>query len=275
MSTDLNHAIQLHDLVQKQNLVDYVWINHSANYRRHTRIAKEAISRVGQIQHVSLFFASALSWIFEDPANTGWNQPSANMLGNGFGWGQSSHVLAWVFYVCPQLVPQQVFCTMHQSKNTGADVAHAASIICEPHNVVMSLSGTSLLPGNEHADPPVGKQIRILIFGTKGALFFGGEDSNPSSGCLEFRSVPDGQRQILINDFCFENLDCRGNGPESLESFVDLCCASSGGTTDKEQLPKGACADVTVGLRSVQVLEAMYRSHATQQLEDVRGPLSS
>ena len=37
---------------------------------------------------VSAFFASPLSWIFDDPANTGWNEPddSGEMLGNGFAW---------------------------------------------------------------------------------------------------------------------------------------------------------------------------------------------
>lgn len=37
---------------------------------------------------VSAFFASPLSWIFDDPANTGWNEPdgSEEMLGNGFAW---------------------------------------------------------------------------------------------------------------------------------------------------------------------------------------------
>ena len=127
---------------------------------------------------VSAFFASPLSWIFYDPANTGWNEPddSGEMLGNGFAWGQSSHLLAWIYHVAGSnnLIPTRVYCAMTTSERTGADVSHAATVVCN-NGATFSLSGTSLLPGNAHSDPPVGKRIKIKIFGTKGALIYSGE----------------------------------------------------------------------------------------------------
>ena len=91
-------------------------INHSANYRPQARAAHALIQsgKLGTIRHVSAFFASPLSWIFDDPSNTGWNEPddSGEMLGNGFAWGQSSHLLAWIYHVagCENLVPSRVYC---------------------------------------------------------------------------------------------------------------------------------------------------------------------
>lgn len=49
-------------------------INHSANYRPQARAARALVQsgKLGSIRHVSAFFASPLSWIFDDPSNTGW-----------------------------------------------------------------------------------------------------------------------------------------------------------------------------------------------------------
>jgi hypothetical protein len=90
--------------------------------------------------------------------------------------GQSSHLLAWIYHVAgsDNLIPHRVYCAMTTSERTGADVSHAATVVCK-NGATFSLSGTSLLPGNAHSDPPVGKRIKIKIFGTKGALVYSGE----------------------------------------------------------------------------------------------------
>lgn len=93
-----------------------------------------------------------------------------------FTRGQSSHLLAWIYHVagCENLIPTRVYCAMTTSERTGADVSHAATVLCK-NGATFSLSGTSLLPGNAHSDPPVGKRIAIKIFGDKGALIYSGE----------------------------------------------------------------------------------------------------
>ena len=264
-------------------------VNHSANYRPQARAARELIqsssnNKIGQIRHVSAFFASPLSWIFDDPSNKGWNEPdnSGTVLGNGFAWGQSSHILAWIYHVIgpEQFVPTRVFCTMTHSDVTGADVSHAATIICNNGATTFSLSGTSLLPGNAHSDPPVAKRIMIKIFGTKGALLYSGNDRDMSSGSLEYlrgssndddadNEGTDGIHNIGAVEihcpelgFQFEELDQDGIGPESMQCFIDACL----GRNDYY-----VGADSLVGLRSVQTIDAMYRSNASGECETVRG----
>ena len=82
------------------------------------------------------------------------------MLGNGFGWGQMSHPLAWVLRVTG-LVPTVVTCVMSVSENSGADLYNSATIRCEG-GATISMSGAAAVPGNEHAKTidggePVGK----------------------------------------------------------------------------------------------------------------------
>lgn len=148
---------------------------------------------------------------------------------------------------------------MNHLETTGADIAHSASIMCND-DVVMSLSGTTLMPGSQYAKEQIGKQVRIQLFGTKGAMFYEGDDAHPSSGKLVFRS-PDGTAEILEDSFAFESIE---TCPESVEQFVQLCASSK---TDDDKNPN--CSNAMVGLRTVQTLEAMYRSHASQSLVDV------
>jgi len=243
-------------------------VNHSANYREQANVARELVDSgaVGAVRHVTCFMASPLSFIFDDLENTGWNEPDANMLGNGFSWGQCSHLLAWIFHVCPSLLPHHVFCIMNESPTTGADVSHSASVVCSDvcgtNDVILSMSGTSMLPGNVHSEPAIGKILRIKIFGTEGSILYSGDDQDPSSGQLELRRVANhGNVELPCGPgFYFESLSQEGTGPESLQSFVDACLG-------KEDYYVGA--DVKTGLRTVQILEAMYRSNASRKMEDV------
>lgn len=223
------------------------------------------------MRHVSASFASPLSWIFDDPRNTGWNEPddSGEMIGNGFAWGQSSHLLAWIYHVAGGgggLAPSRVRCAMTTSGRTGADVSHAATVTCG-NGATMSLSGTSLLPGNAHSDPPVAKRVRIEVFGTEGALFYGGNDRDPRSGKLEWLRGGDHENAGSVEIKCpelgfqFEELDQEGIGPESLQCFIDACLGQD------DYYPG---ADSLVGLRSVQTIDAMYRSHVSGNCEDVK-----
>eukprot|EP00536_Pseudo-nitzschia_multiseries_P013438 jgi/Psemu1/290868/fgenesh1_pg.575_\ len=269
MTTDIEDAMYLHSLVEAESDGDsQFWLNHTANYRAQTAIARKTIASgmLGSVRHVTASFASPLKWIFLDPENDGWNQPTGNMIGNGFGWGQSSHLLAFLFHILPDLVPDAVFCRMTHAKNTGADIAHSATIECldltskEP--VIMNMSGTALLPGDQYADPPVAKLVQIDVYGDNGSLHYAGNDLDPSSGSLDYRPT-NGSVEVLSDRFEFEAYDNENNGPESLQDFVELCC---GGYGDK--IPT-AGANVMDGLRSVQVLDAMYKSHASGRRENV------
>ncbi|KAL3768517.1 hypothetical protein ACHAW5_006713 [Stephanodiscus triporus] len=295
MTTDVDEARALHELLMDRRRagggsdagttigggVGCFLVNHSANYRPQARAARSIVESggIGTIRHVTAFLASPLSWIFDDPSNTGWNEPdrrSSGMIGNGFAWGQSSHVLAWVYHaVGPgRLVPSRVHCVMTHSDATGADVSHAATVTCEC-GAAISLSGTSLLPGNAHSDPPVPKEVVIHIFGTRGALSYCGNDRDPSSGRLEWSSRHDddcedekengscGAVEVQCSQlgFQFEELDQDGIGPSSMQYFIDACL----GHDDYH-----VGADCLVGLRCVQTIDAMYRSNASGNCENVK-----
>lgn len=152
-TTCIKQARLLHESVQNFGKDRAFIVNHSANFRKQAVLAKSLVDSgaLGSIQHVTAFMGSPLIWIFDNPKNSSWNEPSGSMLGNGFAWGQSSHILAFL-YLVTSLQPKRVFCTMNHSERTGADIAHAASIVCDC-GASVSLSGTTLLPGDAHADP--------------------------------------------------------------------------------------------------------------------------
>ena len=269
MTTCVEEAKSLHDLATDyERRGDGIFlVNHSANYREQAKVAKDMVAsgKLGRIRLITATFASPLTWLFDSPANKGWNEPdgSGKMIGNGFGWGQASHMLAWIYHVSG-VTPIRVFCQMTHSEVTGADVSHSATIICDD-GVVFSLSGTSLLPGYEHSKPPVGKRVGIEIYGTEGALIYGGDDQDPTSGCLQLRTSDTSDAgQVEITErkdlgFLFENTETSGLGPESLLEFVSVCKG------DKPYVG----ASSAVGLKAVQTIEAMYRSNASGKAEDV------
>mmetsp|Transcript_8957 Transcript_8957/g.12705 ORF Transcript_8957/g.12705 Transcript_8957/m.12705 type:complete len:137 (+) Transcript_8957:1-411(+) len=123
----------------------------------------------------------------------------------------------------------------------------------------MSLSGTALLPGYEHAKTRVGKRISIHIYGDQGAILYTGDDDDLQSGKLEYMTYEDDKGTIVpdgCSTFQFENTELDGMGPESLLNFIDACLG-------KEDYYVGA--DTLVGYRTVQIVEALYRSSTTGQ----------
>jgi predicted dehydrogenase len=259
MTTCATQALDLYTAVQtytQRGGKGTFLVNHTANYRPQAKLAREIVraGKLGTIRHVTAFFASPLSWIFDDPSHTGWNEPTGGMLGNGFGWGQQTHVVAWIWHVTG-LQATTVYCQMTHSETTGADVAQAATITCT-NGAVVSISGTSVLPGHAHSDPPVGKRVVLEIYGSKGALLYSGIDTDPSSGKLELVD-PDGKSEIVCDSFLFEDLDNTGIGPASLQSWIAAC-------QGKDDYENGA--DSALGLQTIQTVAAMYESHATKQV---------
>jgi predicted dehydrogenase len=271
MTTDIDDAISLFRLVQNETSESQFWINHTANYRIQTSMIRDVITsgKLGTVRHVMSHFASPLKWIFNDPDNDGWNKPTGNMIGNGFAWGQSSHLLAFLFHILPHCEPKSVYCRMGISPSSGADISHSATIECLGHGnsndddddnamVIISMSGTALLPGHQYSDPPIAKLVQIEVYGDDGSLHYSGNDLDPTSGRLEYRGS-DGTVEVLCDRFEFEAYDNQNYGPESIQAFVDLCC---GGNPE-------AGATALEGLRSVQVIDAMYRSHKSKQPESI------
>ena len=201
-------------------------VNNSANYRDHCFEARGIIEagKLGEIHHVMCYMYSPLIGLFDDPANESWVKPSGTMTqpdgsGNGFGWGQLSHLLGWVLFV-GGLNVEEVTAMTHRSDKSGADLTDAALIRCSK-GCSISLSGSTCWPGNAHGEVPTGKQFDVKMFGSKGVLMYGGEDLKPDSGRLELR-LHDGTIEIK-EGFYMENLEQGGTGIESLQQFVNAC----------------------------------------------------
>lgn len=74
MTTNVQQAQQLYDTIQSNknsNGGGAFLVNHSANYIPQTKAAHDLVQagNIGEIQHITGFMASPLSWIFEDPSN--------------------------------------------------------------------------------------------------------------------------------------------------------------------------------------------------------------
>eukprot|EP00933_Yihiella_yeosuensis_P058784 TRINITY_DN5949_c2_g1_i1.p1 TRINITY_DN5949_c2_g1~~TRINITY_DN5949_c2_g1_i1.p1 ORF type:complete len:371 (+),score=73.18 TRINITY_DN5949_c2_g1_i1:41-1153(+) len=244
MTTDVKEAIDLAKAAAQNNKI--FMVNNTANFRENAKTAHELVKagEVGEVKHVQCYMGSALLWLFENPENVGWVKPAGNMLGNGFAWGQLSHTLAWV-YLVTGLTPKSVFCQMVYSDKTGADLFDTAVIKCT-NGATISVEGTAAIPFKSYTESS--KQIDNKIFGSEGMLMYSGDDYNPDSGSLVLKRHD--LREQTFPGFYFENYGQEGDGPESVKFFLDGCLGKS--------FFNGA--DVHVGLKAVQTIDAMYRS---------------
>lgn len=235
-------------------------VNNTANWRAQAVQAASLVESggIGRVEHVVCVMHAPLLWLFDDPANVGWCKPTGTMAGNGFGYGQLSHLLAWVFKVSG-LAPTEAYCAMTLSEASGADLTDAAVIRCS-NGATIALSGAASIPGNAHdGEANECKHISVRMFGSAGMLTYEGADQVEASGSLEL-STRDGTRRRVAEGFLFENYEAEGDGPESLHAFIDAC---RGG---QPFIGVGAA----VGLQVVQALDAMYMSAKSGKSEKVK-----
>jgi hypothetical protein len=110
---------------------------------------------------------------------------------------------------------------------------------------------------------------------------YGGDDKIPGSGRLELRRREVGKNcqpeypcsdqdwsdllgevsYELKDEFYFEDGEALGIGPGSLNAFLDACCTSCSGTSPRN--------DSFIGLRTVQIIDAMYRSSMSGNAEEI------
>lgn len=226
-------------------VVPYGW-----NFRPFTAQARDLLRGVGRIEHVVLQMASALEdlmagqpmresegALFRPPAST-WADPAR---AGGYGWGQLSHALGLLF-ATSDLVPESVFAMTGQSP-AAVDYYDAAVIRFEG-GATAALSGSATVP--KHC----GFQIDLRVFGDEGMLLLDIERER-----LELRRR-DGRDQVVT----LTPGECGYECAAPLGVFVDIC----------RGLSPDNPASGEVGLRAVQVLDAMYRSATSGSLEAVR-----
>ena len=264
MTVDVGQARELLELAAASKTV--FMVNNTANWRAQSRRAQQIVRAgdIGEIRHASVLFHAPLAWVFDDPSNVGWNEPSGTMLGNGFGWGQLAHPLAWLLMVSG-LTPEKVFSFNGKGSKTRADMFDACSILCT-NGATVSVSGVAAIPGDD-------KIIEIRLIGTEGTLSYCGVDEDKGKTSLDDGEDDDAElgqasagqlslgrfdgRTETYPGFEFENTDMDGDGPESLCAFLDACLGE----------PYFPGADAEVGLGAVAVLDAMYRSVLSEAAE--------
>lgn len=207
------------------------------------------IGRIGTVRHVMCHLASATFDLFSgeglsnarghmfQPQASTWADPA---LAGGYGWGQLSHALGLLFRLV-DLRPTEVV-AMSTASATGVDLCDAA-LVRFAGGAQASLSGTALLP--KHAT----RQLDIRIFGTEGILLLDMERAR-----LELRRF-DGDDLVL-------ELPGNAGAYDTAEAVRRFCAMCAGGPAVRE-------ADGRIGLRTIEVLDAMYRSFRSGKTEAV------
>jgi predicted dehydrogenase len=234
------------DAAGRQVIVPYGW-----NFTDWTDKARALIAdgRIGAIEHVVLQMASALEDLFAGqpmketeghmfrPPPSTWADPAR---AGGYGWGQLVHALGLLFRIA-DLAPSRVFAITGKSP-TGVDY-YDAVVVQFANGATASMSGSATSPKHR------GNQIDLRIFGSEGVLVLDIERER-----LEVRRR-DG-RDIVVDM-------APGSGAYACEKplnvLVDICL----GRAVENQSPG------IVGLRAVEVLDALYRSSRSGRLEEV------
>ena len=230
-----------------QIVMPYGW-NYKPIVEAAHRLVKDGW--VGEVRHVAAQMASALAdlfagepmvettdHLFRPPAST-WADPAKS---GGYGWGQLTHGLGALFRIV-DLDPVRVFARTGLSP-AGVDFYDAA-VVELGNGATVSLSGSATVPKSR------GYQIDIRVFGTEGMLLFDIERARVEAVRHDGRTH--------IEDLPADAGDYEAVAPITL--LVDLCRG--------KEVPNPA--DGIVGMRAVLLLEAMYRSARTGQMEEVQ-----
>ncbi len=228
-----------------------IMIPHGYNFNAYMPLGARWIAegRIGEIRHVVCQMGSALldlfggqpmqetrDHTFRPPPST-WADPAR---AGGYGWGQLSHLLGALFRLTP-LEPDEVYALTGKSP-TGVDYFDALT-------VRFKNGATGVLSGSAATAKHVGTHIDLRIYGTEGGLFVDVERPR-----LELHRF-DGRDQMHR----FAPDETEYSTKEPIDRFIDICLGR----------PVANDADGSVGLRSVEVLDAMYRSAASGRPEAV------
>ncbi len=223
------------------------------NFTRYTERATQIVrdGRIGEVRHCVCQMGSALEDLFSGepmletadhmyrpPAST-WADPER---AGGYGWGQMSHSLAWLFRVS-DLTFESVYC-MHGKSKTGVDFYNAA-VARATNGATVSLSGSATVPKH------IGMHTDIRIYGTDGCLLFDNERAR-----LELRRL-DGDDEIVA----ISQEEAAYDGALPVFKFAELCAGR----------PIVNGADGENGARVTEALDALYRSAQTGELARIGG----
>jgi predicted dehydrogenase len=233
------------DRLGRHLLVSFGW-----NYRPIVRKAKELMARqgVGEIEQLMLHMASATRELLLNtgsypqaspdtvPEQSTWTDP--RLSGGGYGQAQLSHALGLTYWLCTALEPVELFAFM--SAPHGAPVElHDAVAMRFANGAVGTMDG-----GSTHLNAGSNKhQVELRVIGSEGQFQI---DLHRDALWL-FRAPDRDFRPELEADAGLYDCD----GPPN--TLVDLALGC----------PVENCSPGWLGARTVETLEACYRSAAS------------
>jgi predicted dehydrogenase len=227
-------------------IIPYGWNFKPWTERARTLVAEGAI---GRVEHVVLQMASPLDDLFAGqpmqetadhmfrPPPSTWADPKR---AGGYGWGQLVHALGLLFRVA-DITPRSVFAIIGQSP-AGVDYYDAA-VVRFADGATAAVSGAATVPKHR------GFQVDLRLFGSEGMLLLDVERAR-----LELRRR-DGRDVIEP----ITEADTAYSCTKPLDVLVDLCLGQ----------PTLNAAPGEVGMRAVEVLDALYRSATSGRMEEV------
>lgn len=202
--------------------------------------------RIGTVRHAACQMGSALSDLFagepmmettdhmyRPPAST-WADPKR---AGGYGWGQLSHALSWLFYVS-DLRAQSAYCMVGRSP-TGVDFYDAATVRAT-NGATIALSGASTVPKH------VGMHMDIKIYGSEGMIDF----NNAKSHLALYRD--DKADEILA----MSAQDGEYDGMLPVDVFAQICAGK----------PVENASNGQTGAHVTELLDALYCSAQDDRL---------
>ncbi len=251
MTLKSEEAKEIYEISIKKN--KEIIIPYGYNFTHFMDKAKEYIDEnlLGEIKHIDGSMSSPTLDLFGgkglieakdhtfQPLSTTWSDPEK---GGGYAWGQTSHLIGAIFKLI-KLTPEKLFC-FHSESPTKVDYTNAVSLLFK-EGATATISGCAYLPKGKE------EHIEIKIHGTKGALFL---DIEP-------------YRERLTIKVEGENIeyDMKGDGAltystnPAIDALVSAC--------EGKIINHGSNA--LNGYKTVQVLDAMYRSMNSKKLETV------
>lgn len=243
---DARALVKLAEEKGREILIPYGW-----NYKDFATTASELIAdrRIGEIRHVScqmatftfdLFGGDGLSEAADhmfQPNKSTWADPDK---AGGYGWGQLSHALGLLFRLV-DLEPSEVY-ALETKSAANVDLLDAA-ILTFANGAKASLSGSALVP--KHCS----YQLDIRVFGSEGMLLIDMERSR-----MELRRFDEDDVVLDLAPNAGEYMAI-----EPIHRLAEVCQ----GTAETIE------ANGVVGMRAIEVLDAMYRSFRSGKSEAI------
>jgi len=250
MATSAADARALVELAAKRGreiMIPYGW-----NFKYFATLASELIAagRIGEVRHAACTMATFTFDLFQgrgladaanhmfQPQRSTWADPEN---AGGYGWGQLSHALGLLFRLI-DIPPREVHALQTLSE-AGVDLCDAA-VLTLGNGAKVSISGSALVP--KHCS----YQMDVRVYGSDGMLLIDMERPR-----MELRRF-DAQEEVILD---LAPDAGRYMAVEPINRLAELC---HGLNATNE-------ANGIVGMRAIEVLDAMYRSFRSGKPEAV------